>query len=121
MMSNQILGEQLKLEAIERVEGNANTDWTRAALRIVTRLANSRFEFTTDAVWHFLELADTATHEPRAMGAIMRKCGALGLIHATGRTVMSTRPECHRRPIRVWRSKVWTGKVVNNAEEKYKP
>jgi len=44
------------------------------------------------------------THEPRAMGAVMRSLARARVIEATDRTVESVRKANHRRPVRVWKS-----------------
>lgn len=89
-------------EALTRVEANANDEWKATAVRIVTRLAESGYLFTTDDVWGMLEAADVHTHEPRALGAIMRSLAKNGKIMDAGGYRNSTRPECHQRPVKVW-------------------
>lgn len=96
------LGATLREQAIDRTE-RANQGWIRLALQVVRDLAHSNAEFTTDKVWHYLKDDEPPT-EPRAMGAVMRKAVAEGLVSNTNRTVCSVRPGCHRRPIRVWKS-----------------
>lgn len=92
--------------AIDQVETNADDAWKDKAAQAVSILASGNREFTTDEVWALLATAgiDVSTHEPRAMGAIMRACAREGLIEATDRTRCSVRVACHRRPVRVWRS-----------------
>ena len=95
--------DQVTNEAIDRVDRNADPDWKEHALTVVEQLAMTRATFTTDDVWARLDPA-FATHEPRALGAVMRKAAALGLIRATSTYENSTRVECHGRPVRVWES-----------------
>lgn len=92
--------------AIAQVEHNADVAWKDEARAIVQRLARSRIEFTTDDVWICLEDSEAETHEPRALGAIMREAGREGLIRATNMTAPSTRPACNARPVRIWESLV---------------
>lgn len=87
-------------EAIEQVEGNADDEWLADARAVVRRLAETHPEFTTDDVWRSL----ASTREPRALGAVMRQAAAEGIVENTHQTVPSTRPECHARPVTVWRS-----------------
>lgn len=94
-------------EALGRVESNATDEWKEAALDAVRYVAGKRREFTTDAVWSILERSRIDTHEPRAMGAIMRVAASHGYCESTDRTRQSVRPECHARPIRIWRSLMW--------------
>jgi hypothetical protein len=93
-------------EALERVERNADDEWKQAAIDAVRWLAQRRTAFTTDAVWHVMrrDYQDAHTHEPRALGATMRKAAGLGLVEPTDEHRLSTNPDCHRRPKRVWRS-----------------
>lgn len=94
-------GEYLKTASIDAVEDHADPDWLRSALVAARIVCVNREEFTTDAVW---VLIPEAPNEPRAIGAVMRKVKALGWAKPTDRTELSRRPECHRRPVRVWRS-----------------
>jgi hypothetical protein len=93
-------------EAVERVERNADERWKFAALTAVIYLSHRRAEFTTDDVAEFLSHTDVTTHEPRAMGAVMRRAARQGFIVATDRYRPSTRPQAHQNPKRVWRSLV---------------
>ena len=92
--------------AIAQVEHNADDAWKDEARAIVRRLALSRVEFTTDDVWSCLANSTAETHEPRALGAIMREAGREGLIKATNTTTPSTRAACNARPVRIWESLV---------------
>lgn len=86
--------------AIQQAEEHADGAWLVAAQAVVRHLAETRREFTTDDVWRSL----ASTREPRALGAVMRWAAAAGLVENTHQTVPSTRPECHARPVAVWRS-----------------
>ena len=96
-------------EAIARVEGHADDDWKAAAYDAVVWLAERRPEFTTDAVWAVLARRDpdAATHERRAMGAVMRRAQADKIVQATERYHVSIRVECHGNPKRVWASLIY--------------
>jgi hypothetical protein len=87
------------------VEANADLNWMAAAHTAVALLAMNCDEFTTDEMWAALREVD-ATHEPRAMGAVMRAAARHGLIVKTDRVRNSVRPECHARPVAIWRSLV---------------
>ena len=97
--------EAARDEAIARVEHNADRNWMVAAQTAVAFLAMTCDEFTTDEMWEALREVD-ATHEPRAMGAVMRAAARRGLVVKTDRVRNSVRPECHARPVAVWRSLV---------------
>lgn len=92
------------LEILEQVERNAAPDWKAEAERVIEDVAGLYEHFTTDDVW---ERITTHTHEPRALGALMRKMASRGVIEATSDWYISKRPECHGRPLRVWRG-TWT-------------
>ena len=97
--------EVVKHEAIDRVESNASHKWLYWAKKAVSR-ASQEGAFTSDDVWHWLEVWDVESpREPRALGAVIRKMARDGQIRSTGDFVKSTRAECHGRPVAVWRSK----------------
>lgn len=89
------------LDVLAQVEANADTDWKSEALAAIESLAMTRAEFTTDDVWAVLT---TSTHEPRALGALMRRASRNGWIRRTDRVRISVRAACHKRPIAVWES-----------------
>ena len=98
-----------KVAAIAAASAKADRAWLRAAMAAVRHLATVLDEFTTDHVWACLP-NDVRTHEPRAMGAVMRDAMKEGVIAPLDRYEMSTRPACHCRPVRVWKSlrrEVW--------------
>ncbi len=99
-----IPGFRAREEALERVEVNAEPAWKDVAYRAVMWLASMSSSFTTDSVWAAIEAhhPDVVTHEPRAMGAVMRRACDAGVIVRTDRTKNSIRPQSHRRPVRVW-------------------
>ena len=101
-------GAQARDEAMQQVDDHADTSWKGKALAAVLHIAEHGDEVTTDEVWAALEkwYPHLRTHEPRAMGPVMRRAAGLGLIERTERTTLSVRPENHRRPVRVWRSLV---------------
>ena len=92
-------------EAIERGWKNAAVNFRGHALEAIVALAESRDEFTTDDVWEYFDENEiTTTHDGRALGGAMRYAAKLHLITPTDRFVSLDRVECHRRPVRVWRS-----------------
>ena len=97
-------GLQLKEEAIARVEANANEEWKQAAYLAMYFVARQQEYLTSDDVWSGLVDGSASTHEPRAMGAILKRAAKEGIIVATDDWRVSSRPECHGRPVRVWRS-----------------
>ena len=106
-------GDLFRDEGIKRVEKNADCLWISFAYEAALIVAGLKAEFTTDDIWDRIDMwqntgnyDDIATHDNRAMGAVMRKAQANGWIEPTDRVVKSNRPVCHSRPIRVWRSKL---------------
>lgn len=90
-------------EAIGRARDHADTPWLRDAYKAVKTLAGWGQPFTTDDVWALLEkVSIAATHEPRALGAVMRQAQREGLIRSTGTWQKTTRPQAHTRPCAVW-------------------
>lgn len=89
-------------EAIDRVERHAPVAWRVSALGAVRQIALRARAFTTDDIWDLVG----PPPEPRAMGAVMRRAGRLGIARPTNRTQQSKRPECHARPLRVWESRL---------------
>jgi hypothetical protein len=101
-----VQGETLRDEAVRRVEDHAPVDWNKQALAAVKFVAERKREFSTDAVWQVLEQRGIGgPPEPRALGAVMRRAVRVGLVEATDRVEKSRRPECHRRPVKLWRSR----------------
>lgn len=89
-------------EAIARVYENADVPWTVTALRVIAHVASTKGTFTTDDVWDELATTGASTHEPRAMGAMMRIAVREGLIVGTSTYLPSVRSTCHGRPVKVW-------------------
>lgn len=89
--------------AIEQASRHANPEFTRDALQAVHALASRRVHFTTDAVWALMS-GQITTHEPRALGAVMRRAQKLGWIAPTDEYRCTVQVAAHRRPKRVWRS-----------------
>lgn len=115
------MGEQTKIDwnrrsvresAIERDKGihraaAASGNWQAEAAAVIRNLAFGQPEFTSDDVWRLL--GRDAAIEGRALGFALRAAAAARLCEATDRTVRSVRVACHRRPLRVWRSLVYSG------------
>ena len=97
-------GEELRDEAMARVEAHADPDWKHMAVRAFMKVAYGSDEFTTDDVWRQLEEWEVpAPHEPRAMGPIVRSLVTQGVIEPVGRRKKSALPQGHCRPVEVYR------------------
>ena len=93
-------------EAIDRVGKNADPDWAEAAYLACCLVAEEQPIFTTDNVWQKMSYLypQFQTHEPRAMGAVMRRAARDNKIQATDDYWKSVRPECHYRALMIWKS-----------------
>lgn len=92
-------------EAIKQVAENMDIQWQKLAWETLKLIAENHPEFTTDDLWAVLDrYPDITTHEPRAMGAIMRKAVKHRWVVTTGRYVKTKRPIAHQKPIAVWKS-----------------
>ncbi len=81
--------------ALDRLEA-ARAGWIELARAVAIRIASQRGEVTIDDVREACPPPEGV--DPRVMGAVCRP----PLFEACGFT-LSMRPECHRRPIRVFR------------------
>lgn len=99
---------QARDEAVTRVASNADPEWIEHTLHVIWCLAVAQDEITTDDIWQ--TIGDVAaTHEPRALGAVMKKAAAKGWVSPTDRYRPSSRPACHARPVRIWASHIRPG------------
>jgi len=89
-------------EAIQRSDDHADQAWKKLAVMAVEALSLRGKPFTADDLWDEMQVFNISTHEPRALGAIMRQAARAGQIRNTGTFVKSRRPECHQRPVAVW-------------------
>jgi hypothetical protein len=94
--------EQARDIALKHVQSNANLAWLAEAKTAVETLAATQQPFTTDDVWDIVDVTGHVTHEPRAMGPVIRSASKQGLIRPTGLYRNSKRVECHARPMMVW-------------------
>jgi hypothetical protein len=98
--------------AIDRVSEAAPHAFKVGTMEVIEALALTRDEFTTDAIWALNERRGIeAPPEPRVMGALLKRAAEAGWIEPTDRTVQSGRAENHRRPVRVWRSRIKGARV----------
>lgn len=88
--------------AINTAGAHADKDWKHEAHEAIKVLIKSRHTFTGDDVWRLLEHTGLKTHEPRALGAVIKGFAKEGLIVPTGNYVKSMRKESHRRPLQEW-------------------
>lgn len=101
--------EEQKNEGIEAACRGADAEWKRAAIECLQKMIETRELVTSEDVVLELNKRGITTGENRAMGAIMQSFSRAGLIESTGQFTTSRRPECHKSPVRVWRSKKFEG------------
>lgn len=84
---------------------NADPDWLLAARRACAHVCERQDFFTADDVAALLDRWGVPpTHEPRAMGAVLRWAKSARLCEPTGEYKPTVRPQGHQAPKRVWRS-----------------
>lgn len=98
-------GVALRDEAITRIEGKARrtalAQWGAALDHI--RVVCAMRTFSTDDVWARLSDSGLLDNiDARVMGALMRHAANANWCRPRNAWVLSTRPECHRRPVRQW-------------------
>lgn len=101
---NARAGAKARDRAIDQVERGSG-EWQVEAITAIRNVAAAQPELTTDDVWR--ALGRDPEVEGRAMGAAMRSAAKLGLIERTDRTVRSVRVACHRRDLRIWKSRIY--------------
>ena len=102
MTSELSAGQAARDKALEQVARNADIAWRNAASQVIYDLTLVKHRFTTDDIWARLAQMDVETHEPRAMGAVVKQAMKDGLIAPSEDYQMSMRAACHSRPVRVW-------------------
>lgn len=98
---------RLRDEGIDSVYENASPEFKLGTNASIEFIARGRDEFTTDAVWARNEQQGVPLpHDNRAMSGAMGIAKAAEWIEPTDRFVPTQRKQAHRRPIRVWRSRI---------------
>lgn len=93
--------ETLKEEALDQVSRGPSAEWMGVLRDMVLLVSREMDEFTSDDVWRWLaELPP----EPRVLGTVLSNLAKEGLVQQTGEYRKSKRPECHARPVAVWRA-----------------
>jgi hypothetical protein len=90
-------------EIHHRIE-RSKSEWAKHAIKGVITTARLRPQFSTDDVWYSLT---KAPEEPRTMGVIMLWAQKLGIIEPLSEWHPTLRASAHRRPVRIWRSKIY--------------
>lgn len=93
--------------AIEQVTAHAEIDFITAGRTAVEKCCFTLPRFTTDDVWALMP-EGVNPHEPRAMAVIMKYAETNNWAYPLDQYRPSSRPEAHRGPKRVWRSRVYS-------------
>jgi hypothetical protein len=90
---------------LESVENNASTQWMDHAVRAIRTAARIHPVLTVDEVHAHLS---EPVHDMRALGAAMRRAAREHVIErCPGEYRVSLRSETHRRPLAVWKSRIF--------------
>lgn len=86
-------------------------DWQQAAALAILEVASGHRTFTTDDVYGALtKRGFLKAPEPRAMGIAIQRATRSHIMHDNGGApVKSVRRDCHNRPIRVYKSLIYSG------------
>lgn len=97
--------EQIIAEAVEGSYANSPDAWKDEAQTIVKQVAGEFPTFTSEDVWDRLSAPETG--DGSALGGVMRRAVKAGWIELIeGVTVPARIDTKHKRPTRVWRSKL---------------
>lgn len=109
---NKRIAEDLKQIALRQVAGK-HFEWIETVLPLVADCARDYKSFTSDEVFKRIVAAKIEMpDEPRAMGAVMRLARSAGWIEPADMFVVSDRVSNHRRPMRVWKSRLYRNAQV---------
>jgi hypothetical protein len=96
---------EIREEAINRVEENADSEWKAAAYETGFRLAVAHETLTSNDIFDAMPRT-VRTHDPRAMGPVLLALKRDGILEATDRFTTSTSLVAHGRPTRIWQSRM---------------
>jgi hypothetical protein len=104
-------GEAGKRDGMDRAQLNADEYWWQCMVECAKAVARHKPYLLTDDVVRLCKERhpNLFTHEPRAMGPVMREGARLGYFTKTQDWVESTQKQCHRRPMRIWFSLICGG------------
>ena len=95
-------GERRRDDGMDRADRNADDDWKRRAGQLIAWMAEIWPDgFTSDDVYGHLEAEGFSTHEPRALGPLIKRAERAGLIRWVG-FERSRRPSRHRGTVTRW-------------------
>ena len=95
---------QITDEAIEAADRGASMEWKAEALRLLREICQDHVLVTVEMLSEALSHSGVSTSNNSALGSIMRKGAALGLMRKTGQFKTSDDPKKHMRVIPIWES-----------------
>jgi len=105
---NPQAGQAGKQLGMARAQRACNPVWWSFMAMCVTGVARRRELFTTDDLeWVRQTLNGPSTPEKRALGPLMKWAEGQDICEPTDMWLPSSQYACHRRPMRVWRSKIY--------------
>ena len=103
-------GEELRDEGMENVQRGVFPEFIACFEGALRAVAQRRLRFTTDAVRYVMErYGCSKPRDWRILGPMMKRAEGWGWIELTNEFHESVRPECHRRPLRVYVSLLYRG------------
>jgi hypothetical protein len=76
----------------------------RHAIKSLVKVAKAREQFSSDDIWYAMSYAP---EEPRTLGLVFLWAQKLNIIEPLEQWKPTIRASAHRRPIRIWRSKIY--------------
>ena len=89
-------------EVLEQTADNAAELWKASVMGAIVDLAVTRQPFTADEVHQLVDQTGYTTPTENAMGAMFARAARAGIIKTNNQYRPSTRPEAHRRMVRIW-------------------
>lgn len=96
--------QEAKLEAMERVDTNADPSWKEKAYDIIVRVAERLPEFTPDDIW---EAGLPMPMDGRALGPVMKRIASRKIASKTDRVVPTRQVKSHGTDVAVWKSLIY--------------
>ncbi len=93
---------------LARMAKASRAQWLTLVTDLIKIIASRKAEITSDDVWFFLEGSNAVAPivDGRLLGAAFNDAKRHGILSVVDRVQPSTRPVCHRRPIRIWESRI---------------
>ena len=101
--------------AIARIEASARAAYLDMLVEGVRSVALGQLQLASDQVWEHLGIERMHQGNPSALGVAFRNAAKLGYIRPQGERKDSERPTTHRRPLRIWESRIYRGHAHGDA------